>query len=114
MTKKRAGLLSSIAVLGWLALACTCNVGGAQAHVACNGQGDQFACTINHTGGGAGQVCWDIKLTCANGTVSTANQCVQLNPGESKTQMVPLSQFSNHAACDSVSNTEIVNRGAGT
>lgn len=108
-------MVVSAGVLFALSLACTCNVGGAQAHVGCEGAGDHFACTINHTGGGAGQVCWDIKSTCANGTISTAtNQCVQLNPGETKTQDVPLTAFSNHDACDSVSSTEIVNRGDGT
>ena len=114
MTRQNATMLASIVVLAWLALACTCNVGGPQAQVNCQGTGEQFVCTVAHTGGGAGQVCWDIKLTCANGTISTANQCVQLAVGETKTQNVPLSQFANHAACDSVSNTEIVNRGGGT
>ncbi|MCB9596253.1 MAG: hypothetical protein H6719_26255 [Sandaracinaceae bacterium] len=105
---KRARLWLSGGVLLALCLACNASVGSPRAQVNCEGQGDHYACTVTHTSGGTGQVCWDIQATCANGTLATANSCVQLSPGQTITHNVPTSSFSNFTQCDAVSTLQIV------
>ena len=104
---KRARLISSGLVLLALCLACSANFGSPRAQVNCQGEGDAYACTITHSSGGSGQVCWDIRATCVNGTVTSANSCVELSPGQTVTHRVPVTAFDAFEGCE-VSSLEIV------
>lgn len=107
LRSKRLRIVSSGSVLLALCLACGTNIAPPRANVNCQGQGDAYSCSVAHTSGGAGQVCWDIRVTCANGTVTSANSCVHLEPGATVTHRVPVSAFPNFSTCE-VSTLEIV------
>lgn len=110
MTAKRIRLLASALVLLALCLACNASFGSPRAQVNCQGVGDAYSCTIQHTSGGSGQICWDIQATCANGTVTSARSCIEIAPGQTVTHRVPVSEFDNFQACDTVSTLQIIDR----
>lgn len=110
MTRRRVRLLASAGVLLALCLACNASLGSPRAQVNCEGAGDAYMCTVQHTSGGTGQICWDIQATCSNGTVTSASSCIEIAPGQTISQRVPLTQFTNWAACDNVSTLQIVDR----
>ncbi len=110
MTRKLARLVLSTTVLLALCMACNADLFGPSARVSCDGVGDAYECSVEHTGGGSGQICWDILATCANGTASSARSCVEITPGQTVPQRVPVSDFSNFAACDRVADLQIVDR----
>ena len=105
---RRVRILLASAVLLALCLACGGNLNPPRAQVNCEGQGDAYNCTVTHSGGGEGQVCWDIRATCANGTVTTANSCVQLTTGATVSHRVPVTEFSPSFVGCVVSTLEIV------
>lgn len=107
---KRLRLLLSASLLLALCLACGANLVPPRASVNCQGVGDAYNCTIQHTSGGSGQVCWDIQATCANSNVVSAHSCVQLTPGQTVTHRVPTTEFANFQSCDAVSTLEIIDR----
>lgn len=107
---KHIRLLASASVLLALCLACGANLLPPQAQVNCQGVGDAYQCTVQHTAGGSGQICWDVQVTCVNGTVTSANSCVHLEPGQTVSHRVPVTQFDNFQACDTVSTVQIIDR----
>jgi len=111
MNRKRIRILASAAVLFILCAACNASVGGPRAQVNCNGVGNAYDCTVTHTSGGSGQVCWDIRATCQNGAIVSANSCVELSEGGTVQHSVPVTSFSQWDTCDSVATLEIVDTG---
>jgi hypothetical protein len=108
MILKRIRIIGAAVVLAGLSLACGA-IGGPSAQINCVGTGQQYECTVRHTAGGSGRVCWDLRLTCANGTIATANSCVDVTPGQTANHNVPTTAFPNWSACDAVSTVEVVN-----
>jgi hypothetical protein len=110
MTRKHVRLALAAALLFGLCAACNFNVGSPQAQVNCQGQQSEYVCQVTHTSGPAGEVCWDVKMTCANGTVTSANACAHVSPGGTSERRVPLSAFPEFPSCDSVAGLEIIDR----
>lgn len=100
-------IAAAFAVLAALSLACA--VGTPTAQINCTGTGQQYECTVTHTMGGEGEVCWDLQVTCANASVQTAHACVDIGPGQTVNHTIPISSFPNWSACDTVSTVAVVN-----
>jgi hypothetical protein len=68
----------------------------AKSDVLCQEHTQGFLCNIDATGGEGKtyNVCWDIKVTCADGKSLTANTCQDIGGGGKSTAIVQNSKFS--------------------
>lgn len=84
--------------------------GRAEVSVNCQPLVEGFDCLVEHLSGGADvEACWDISLSCANGTTSSAHACSLVESGGTAEVMVALSEFSSLDQCDQVASGEVTN-----
>jgi hypothetical protein len=78
--------------------------------IECQG-GEPTTCQLTHTEGASDlRVCWDLRFTCVNGAIVEARGiCQDVEVGRSAVKSIPLSAFSNAAACDRAPTLEILN-----
>jgi|GEM_PF-6301766 len=74
----------------------------AQAYVTCRATPPTgFSCNVEHRQGtSALHVCWDIVVTCQNGTRAVGHACHDVERHAPSVATVPESTFTNAAACD--------------
>lgn len=85
-----------------------CLVGCApdKAEVQCQSSGEVMTCTVKHTSGSnVLGVCFEMKLSCANGVVSTAKACQDVSPGQTSNRIFRDEDFTNVDKCDKVINS---------
>ena len=69
--------------------------------VNCHGTGVAIDCPVEHQqGNDTINACWDVVITCANGSRSTAHACQSVTPRQLITKSIPLTEVQNAAACD--------------
>ena len=74
--------------------------GRAEVSVSCDAAGDEMACRVKHTSGGAdANVCWDVKLECAEGKMAVAHTCAEVDAGEMTTVMLGEKDFRGIEGC---------------
>jgi hypothetical protein len=112
MHKNRLLLLAGIGALLVAAVAgCKVTTGeDMNATVNCKGEKDGIGCEIAQTKGtGEAKVCWDVKLTCKNGTIVSGSGCGQVSNGGKATHLIPNSALENDEKCDSADNMAVLN-----
>ncbi len=58
-------------------------------------------CSVQHQQGRSSlNVCWDVVITCRNGTRAVGHACQVVNRGATATRVIPVSAVTNAAACD--------------
>ncbi len=111
-SRRLALFASSLALF---ALCAACAVGDSiNARVECEGTNTDVVCDVTHLSGPAGNVCWDVRFRCANGTVSEGTGCADVQPGGTAQHLIPVTSLSNYGLCDQATSTEIVNLRQGT
>ena len=89
-----------------------------KALVNCSENASAFSCTVTTTGGGSKNysVCWDIKVSCTDGTKHEAHNCQDIQGDSKATATVPAAKF-NGGKCGpgkgagiSVDNVKITSR----
>ncbi len=84
--------------------------GRAEVAVNCAAAGDEFVCHVKHTSGGAeANVCWDVKLECADDKMSVAHTCTDVDAGETTTVRLGESDFRGIEACAPPVQTRLLN-----
>lgn len=73
----------------------------AEVSVQCTADPTGVQCTATHTTGGAkAKACWQVELSCKDGTRHVAPACTVVEPGKTSTVTVTEQSFSGHAMCD--------------
>jgi hypothetical protein len=92
--------------------ACKLSAGGGEAHIEvdCKGTNTTIDCTVRHVEGEArAKACWDLSFACENGEKVTGAGCQVVGPGETTVKSIPITELRNHAACDKVAKSEVLN-----
>ena len=106
-TRRRTLIASSLVLL---ALCAACAVGEpTNARVECLGETSDIVCDVTHLSGPGGNVCWDVRFNCANGTISEGSGCANVAAGATTQRRIPITSLSNYAACDQAVGTEVLN-----
>lgn len=82
----------------------------AAARVDCGTPGPEGVdCDVKRTGGTGGfEACWELEITCANGSKMVGSGCGKVAAGANETKVnLPPSGFSNQQACDSPKSGEV-------
>jgi hypothetical protein len=80
-------------------------------NINCNGAKDGMQCKLTRTAGESKvKTCWDIAITCNNGTAVSGSACQELAKGEaSADHLMPESSFAGMDKCDGAKTTEVKN-----
>jgi hypothetical protein len=114
MTFQKHKTLGPVLALAFAMFGCDFNVStgdeAGKVNIDCDG-GEPTTCQVTHTEGTTAlRACWDLRFTCVNGTIVEARGiCQDVEVGRSAIKTVPLSSFSNAAACDRAPVLEILN-----
>jgi hypothetical protein len=69
-----------------------------------------FSCTVTHTAGSErANACWDIRVSCHNGTLVTGRACQAVGVGGKATRFVRSSDLSNVNRCNGAASTTVEN-----
>ena len=106
----RAALGAVVGLLVWFALSQILAAAGAEVRVECTGVGLGFSCALSHESGAAkAEACWDIIVTCQNGTQAQAHACGSVEPRGKTSVFVPIGQMQNADRCDVARTTTVTN-----
>lgn len=80
-----------------------------KAYVECASDGvTGFNCTVTHQqGSNPINLCWSIKLECANKIKTEARSCQQVDPEGKAGRLVPFTEFKNGEQCDTVTSSAV-------
>jgi hypothetical protein len=80
-------------------------------YVECFGAGSMgYTCTATHKSGSVGaDVCWDLVISCRNGTAATGHACSRVEQGGKTSAGIPLSEVANAEACDAAVGARVAN-----
>lgn len=86
----------------------------ARVTVSCRAAGDAakdgYWCTPKHVGGYQGaRACWDLSLTCDNGTRLTEHACAQVSLGQARESMIPYEYSPGVDDCDKIGTASVDN-----
>ncbi|MBK6514725.1 MAG: hypothetical protein IPG04_11525 [Polyangiaceae bacterium] len=86
----------------------------ARVTVSCRAAGDApkagYLCTPRHVGGyQSARACWDLALTCDNGTQLMEHVCAQVTLGEARESSVPFEHSAGVDDCDKISAARVDN-----
>jgi hypothetical protein len=102
--------VAAVALLAILASGCHKD---AKVYVECKSAGatlaDGMACTIEHQQGDSPvHACWDMNITCQNGTAGKAHGCGDVQPMAKSSVVMPFSAFGGSLdKCDTVSGSNV-------
>jgi hypothetical protein len=87
-------------------------VGATEVYVECRSAGAILAsglsCSITHRKGSAAHVCWNVDISCANGTRGRASGCGGVEVGAVSSVNLPFSAFNGSLdRCDAVSSSQV-------
>jgi hypothetical protein len=106
----RAAIGAIVGLVVWLAVSRILAAAGAEVHVECTGVGLGFSCALSHDSGSAkADACWDIVVTCQNGTQAQAHACGSVEPRGTTSIFVPIAQMQNADRCDVARTTTVTN-----
>lgn len=93
------------------ALALACAGCENKVYVECEGKGEKgFECVVSHKKGSqTAKACWEVNVTCKNGTKVSGSACETVKPEQKVTKVIPLSELKNLDKCDSASETKVEN-----
>lgn len=78
--------------------------------VECLGNGAGYQCTLKHTqGGSAAKACWDVAVTCHNGTKAIGSGCQTVEPEGKATAFIPVSDMKGAEGCDVATTVNVQN-----
>jgi hypothetical protein len=83
----------------------------ATVYVLCDGSpAGGFSCTVTHTSGTAkADACWDIRVSCHNGTLVSGRSCQVVAPQGKATRFVRSADLSNVNRCNGAASTAVEN-----
>jgi hypothetical protein len=79
------------------------------AYVECAAFINSIHCVVTHKSGPALNACWDVVMTCQNGTTLTAHGCQDVAPSGKAMKMIPESTIPNLKQCDSLVSFKVDN-----
>jgi len=78
------------------------------AEVQCQGNGESLSCSVRHVAGSKPlNVCFEFRITCANGTNGVAKACQDVDPGQTSVRIIRDEDVSNFQACDKVVSSSV-------
>jgi hypothetical protein len=80
------------------------------AAVQCEKVEEGIRCTVRHTKGiGAGEVCFDLSMSCANGNEVLGSGCSQVKMGETGKTLIPAKELPEFSRCDEAEQVKVSN-----
>lgn len=79
-------------------------------YVECASTGIAYACTVTHQqGSDAAEACWDVAVTCQNGTRAVGHGCQEVQPESKASKFIPVSSFTKAEQCDMAAGVAVEN-----